>query len=109
MQDIENLFDISGISQEIRNSNKQQVLDFIDGVNTDIQGDIQICTIVDYYCEGQDEGKQICDKLISVINNQENKFSVARFNYEFIENESKARFTLFGTPDYINKTLELLK
>ncbi|NLL38175.1 MAG: hypothetical protein GX254_01110 [Clostridiales bacterium] len=109
MQEIQNLFDSNGISREIKNSDKQQVLDFIDGVNTDIQGDIQICTIVDYYCEGQDEGKQICDKLISVINNQEIKFSGARFDYEFIENESKARFTLFGTPDYIIKTLEPLK
>lgn len=109
MEDIKKLFDNSSFSQEITNSKKQQVLDFIDGVNTDIEGDIQICTIVDYYCQSQKEAKQICDTLSAVINNKENKFSMAKFDYEFIESESKARFTLFGSPDYIIKTLELLK
>jgi excisionase family DNA binding protein len=109
MENITQLFDNSNFSKEITNSKKQQVLDFIDGVNTDIQGNIQVCTIVDYYCESQKESTQICDKLIAVINNQENKFSMAKFDYEFVENENKARFTLFGTPDYIIKTLELLK
>lgn len=108
MENIKQLFDNGSFSKEIANVKKQQVLDFIDGVNTDIHGNIQICTIIDYYCESQKEGKQICDKLIAVINNQENTFSMAKFDFEFEEKENKARFTLFGTPDYIIKTLQQL-
>ena len=109
MVNIKQLFDNSSFSKDISSDKKQQLLDFIDGVNNDIQGNIQICTIVDYYCESIEESKQICDKLMTIISNQENKFSFAKFNYEFIESENKARFTLFGTPDYIIKILELLK
>ncbi|MDD2494479.1 MAG: hypothetical protein PHE29_04725 [Tissierellia bacterium] len=47
--------------------------------------------------------------MITVINNQENKVTITKFDYDFIEKEDKARFTLFGTPDYIIKTLEFLK
>ncbi len=108
MENIKQLFDNSSFSKEITNNKKQQILDFIDGVNTDIQGNIQVCTIVDYYCESQDVGKQIRDKLVTVINTQENNLTMAKFDYEFMENESKARFTLFGAPDYIIKTLKLL-
>ncbi len=108
-EDVNQLFDNSSFSKEIRDTRKQDVLDFIDGVSTDFQSTIQICTIVDYYCESLVEAKNMCDTLMSVINDQENKFSTAKFSYEFYEDESKARFTLFGTPDYIIKTLELLK
>lgn len=108
MKDIEQLFNNSGFSTEIRNNNKQDVMDFIDGVSTDFQSSIQIYTIVDYYCESLDAAKKMCDTLMSVINNPDNKFSASKFNYEFIKDDSKARFTLFGTPDYIIKTLELL-
>lgn len=109
MKDIEQLFDNGSFSKEIKTNNRQDVLDFIDGVATDFDGTIQICTIVDYYCEGLTAAKKICDTLIAVINNPENTFSAAKFNYDYIDKERKARFTLFGTPDYIVKTLELLK
>ena len=109
MKDIEQRFNDNSFSNEIKNNNKQDVMDFIDGVSTDFKGNIQICTIVDYYCQSVHEAKQMCDTLMTVINNPESKFSMAQFNYEFIESESKARFTLFGTPDYMVKMLELLK
>lgn len=108
MKDIEGLFNNSSFSKEISSINKQDVIDFIDGV-TDFSGSIQICTIVDYYCEGILEAKKMCDKLIAIVNNNENEFQTAKFNYEYIETESKARFTLFGTPDYIGKVIALLK
>jgi excisionase family DNA binding protein len=109
MKDIERLFDNSSFSTEIKSNNRQDVIDFIDGTASDFQGNIQICTIVDYYCDSLPEARKMCDKLIAVINNQENKFPTAKFHYDFIESESKARFTLFGTPDYIGKVIELLK
>jgi DNA-binding transcriptional MerR regulator len=109
MENIKQLLDNSNFTKEIKDNKKQQILDFINGVNTDIHGKIQICTIVDYYCNNQKESKEICDKLISVINNKDNVFTNAKFGYEFIEKANKARFTLFGTPEFIIKTLELLK
>ncbi len=108
IKDIEGLFDNSSFSKELKSNLRQDVTDFIDGI-TDFQGSVQICAIIDYYSEGLIEAKKMCDKLIAVINNKENRFQTAKFNYEYIETESKARFTLFGTPDYIGKVIDLLK
>ncbi len=43
-------------------------------------------------------------KLAPVINTHEG--TPARFDYDFIEADSKARFTLIGSPEYITKTLQ---
>lgn len=109
IEDIKRLFDNSSFSKEITDNKKQEVLDFIEGINTDIQGKVQVCTIADYYFDEQNEAKQLCDKLISIFNNPDNKFNMAKFSYEIIDKENKARFTLFGPPDYIIKMLESIK
>lgn len=110
MKDIEKLFDNGTVSKDIQDNNKQQVLDFIDGVNTDMNGGIQICTIVDYYCDKAESAKQMSDKMIAVINNNnEETENGAKYSYDYIEKEGKARFTLFGSPSFIIATLKLLE
>ncbi len=109
MENIKRLFKNSSFLNDFSSNNRQQIMDFIDGINADIQGKIQICAIIDYYCKNAKEGLQIYEKLVKVINSRENGLPVARFNYDFLEKESKARFTLFGDPDYITKTLQLLE
>ncbi|OGN99024.1 MAG: MerR family transcriptional regulator [Chloroflexi bacterium RBG_13_51_18] len=107
MENIKQLFNNSIFTNDVSRKNRQRILNFIGGANTEIQGKIQVCTIVDYYCENPKAGHQIYEKLVTVINNKGNDFP-AKFDYEFIEKENKARFTLFGNPDYIIKTLQLL-
>jgi excisionase family DNA binding protein len=110
MNNIEKLFNNGTVSKDIQDNKKQQVLDFVDGVNTDMNGSIQVCTIVDYYCDKIESAKQMSDKLIAVINtNNEETKNGAKYSYEYIEKESKARFTLFGTPSFIIDTLKLLE
>jgi excisionase family DNA binding protein len=109
MDNIKQLFSNSAFLTDISGHRKQQVLDFIDGVNTDVEGVIQVCTIVDYYCENAKAGLKVYEKLVKVINSRENNTPPAKFDYEFIEKENKARFILFGDPDYIIKTLQSLK
>ena len=108
MENIKRLFKDSVFVSDLSNNNKRQVYNFINGTYTDIQGEIQVCTIVDCYCENSKSGQQIYEKLVTVINSREKDSSVARFNYEFSGKEKKARFTLFGDPEYIIKTLQLL-
>jgi len=108
MENIKKLFDNSLFVNDFSKKNKQQVLNFIYGTKTDTQGKIKVCTIVDCHCENQKEGHEIYEKLVTVINNKENNSPPANFSYDFIKKENKARFTLFGNPDYIIKTLQLL-
>jgi excisionase family DNA binding protein len=108
MDNIKKMFNDSRFITELSDHKKQQVLDFIDGVNTDITGEIQVCSIVDYCCDSQKEGQKIYEKLVKVINSREDGSPPTRFDYEFIGKENKARFILFGNPDYIIKTLQLI-
>jgi excisionase family DNA binding protein len=107
MDNIKKLFDDANFLNDVTNQKKQQVQDFIDGVNTDMEGKIQVCTIADCYCESAKAGKQLYEKLVTVINNSQGD-NPRKFDYEFIEKEGKARFTLFGAPEYIIKTLQQL-
>ena len=109
MENIKRLFSNGNFLNDMSSSKKQKILDFIDGINTDIEGKIQICTIIDYYCENSKAGQKIYEKLVNVINSREVNSPPAKFNFEFIEKEHKARFTLFGDQDYIIKTLQLLQ
>lgn len=107
MENIKQLFNNSIFLNDISRKNRQQVLNFINGTNNDIHGEIQVCTIVDCYCENQKAGQQLYEKLVAVINTKDDGIP-AKFDYEFIKKQKKARFTLFGNPDYIIKTLQLL-
>lgn len=83
-------------------------MDFIGGVNTDIQGTIQVCAIIDCYCDGPEAGHQIYEKLVEAIKSKDDELPVRKFHFEFINKENKARFTLFGDPDYITRAFQLL-
>lgn len=110
MKNIEKLFNNGSVSKDIQDNEKQQVFDFIDGVNTDMNGSIQICTVVDYYCGKMESAKQMSDKLITVINNNNEAIKDgANYSYEYVEKEGKARFTLFGSPSFIIDILKLLE
>lgn len=108
-EDIQNLFDKGDVKKDMSTLKKNEVLDFIDGVKTDVNGPVQICTIADYYCDSEKSGKEMCDKLSQVINsNSDATDGGANFSYEYVKNESKARFILFGKPLFIIETLKLL-
>ena len=107
MENIKQLFSNSIFLGDMSRKNRQQVLKFISGTNVDIQNKIQVCTIVDCYCESSQTGQQIYEKLVTVINTKDDGIP-AKFDYEFSEKQNKARFTLFGNPDFITKTLQLL-
>ena len=109
MDNIEKLFNNKDVTEAIHDNKRQEILDFIDGVNTDIKGSIQVCSIVDYYCDNRDAAVDMSNKLVEVINNTDLNDSYARYSYDYIEKEGKARFTLFGSPSFIIKTLALLE
>ena len=101
-KDIENLFNNGNVTNDIKYNYKQEVIDFIDGVNTDMNGKIQICTIVDFYCDTKEAAKEMSNNLITLIKNDDE-----RYLYEYIEKEAKARFTLFGNATFIIRILEM--
>ena len=109
-EDIKKFMESGNVSKEITEKNKQDVIDFIDGVNTDYTGEIQVCAIVDLYHEASAvEAKR--DKLLAFINTEGNELNpnYMRFTYEYIENEQKGRITLFAPPNYLIEALKILQ
>ncbi|MDZ5253294.1 helix-turn-helix domain-containing protein [Clostridium sp. LIBA-8841] len=110
MKDIENFFDNNKTNQDINTAYNNEVIDFLEGKNIDLQKEVQICTIVDLHCKNILEGKELSKKLMTIINEDEEAVkNGAKFSYEYMKDSSKARFTLFGDPEFIIKTLKTLE
>jgi len=97
-------------SSTSKNANQAQsnqfLSDFISGVNIDITGELQICTVADYYCKRIEDAALLNAELTKIqefIAEPE-----AKYFYYYDAREQKARYTFFGTPDIISSYLEQL-
>ena len=108
VKDIRRLFENSTVTGDVAGAAKQQIYRFIDGVTGDTSYKTRVCTIVDCHCENRKEGHRLYEKLVTVINAINDDSQKASFNYEYNDQEGKARFILFGSPEFIIQTLQLL-
>jgi excisionase family DNA binding protein len=108
-EDIKNLMQSGKYQTEYASNLRQDILDYIDGVNTHVRGEIQSCTIVDLYQEKETvERKQ--EKLLAYINaNAETPNNWMSFSSEYIESENKVRVVIFAQPQFLIKALEILQ
>lgn len=94
--------------KEIRGKKTQAVRDFLDGTNEDIEGQVQICTIADVYGDRVSALKSR-DRLAAVINDSGDAYPFLKFSWEYDQTEEKARYILFGTPEFMIRAMEILK
>lgn len=83
---------------------KQDVIDFLDGLNADMSGEIQICTIIDVYLPAD-----IVQELSSALMRQTDGKDKCHFSFTYIETEGRARFTLFGSAVYIGQAMDVVR
>ncbi len=89
------------------NDNRQEVIDFLDGVKTSFSGVIQICTIVDLYISKQ-QSYEKNDALQELID-KEPQEEYLQYVYDYDNAQGRARFTLFAKPEFIVDAINLLK
>ena len=106
-KDVERLFDNKAVEADINDCRRQEIMDFINGVNTDMEGELQLCTIADYYSPDLQMAKTLSDRFQGMIAMQSAP-TQHRFYYEYIEKEQKARYTFFGTPQFIQEAAGVL-
>lgn len=109
-EDIKSLMDSGTFREDFTDKQKQEIIDFLDGVNTEYTEAIQTCTIVDLYQEKDIlENKE--KKLLEFINSPDtaNKLKprYMSFSWEYIDSEAKA--TLSAAPNYIIEALKILQ
>lgn len=105
-KDIEALFSSSTMNTDMSNSRRQEVMDFMDGINTDMDGTIQICTIVDYYCPDTTIAKRLSDSYCNIISNLQVN-TQHKYYFEYIDKEQKARYTFMGSPAFIKDAVTI--
>ena len=103
-EDINKLFNKSDELRELSENRHQDVLDFIDGFDTDITGDIQTCSIVDYYCD-RETGIYISKKIDDALNSDG---AESKHSFEYIDVQKKARYTIISSPHYMKAVLDIL-
>jgi len=84
---------------------------FIDGNHMEIEGKLQICTIVDLYVEkgSKEKAEKIRNEVIEVVNTSTEK-GTFKGEWHFIEEENKLRFVFWtDNPQRINKLMEPYK
>ena len=111
-EDIKNLMDNGTYQEEHFRNLKQDVSDFIDGVNTfaDNIGEIQTCSIIDLYQEKEVIQNKL-DKLMEFINSPDNQptGNYMSFSSNYIESEAKERIVIFANPKYLIEALKILE
>jgi len=110
-EDIGMFMDTGTFGQDKAKALREDILDFVDGVNTfaDNIGQIQTCSIIDLY-EEEEIAKAKTDKLMEFINSHnETKGNWMSFSWERIESEAKQRVVIFARPQYLIEALKILQ
>jgi len=108
-EDIQNLMDNGTYRTAYFSNLKQDILDFVDGTNDFVQGEIQACTIVDLYQEESVVAAKL-ENLIAFINSHaDTPNNWMSFSSEYIESESKTRVVIFAQPKFLIEALKILE
>lgn len=104
-EEVEAFMDNDNTKNVIVDENRQEVVDFLDGVNTGFEGAIQVCTIVDIYdsmetCEAR--SAELCEMIGAYSG------GYLKFNYDYNEEQGRARYTIFASPEFIMDAVKLL-
>ena len=107
-QDIMKFINRSDVSASMSKQWKLDITDFIDGMNPAADGARQACTIVDLYIP-REEADAYNEKIADYFTDCDESAKTARVNFEYAENEHRARFILFSAPKTAADILEILK
>lgn len=104
-KDIEDLFDKSTFINKVSEINKQYVYDFLDNKSMDNSTNNNVCTILDYHSSSKQKALDLFNDIMSSFGDD---FIGVRIFYEYLESESKARFTIFSDLRLMSEILNLV-
>ncbi|MGL4738955.1 MAG: helix-turn-helix domain-containing protein [Cellulosilyticaceae bacterium] len=108
-EDIKGFMNQENVQTSIRDEVTQSVYDFMDGVNTDIKGNAQMCSIIDLYCKAQ-EASEKAQQIMELLKDYPAESGI-RYHYESSYDEAgegKARFIIYGSPRFLGSVCDIL-
>jgi len=104
-EDVKNLMNSGTYGEDITDSIRQEVIDFLDNVTNYTDTDIQVCTIIDLY-----QDKSVIEEKAKRFNeywksNNQN----LHMSYAWEHSEEKVRVTLFTPPHFLIELLKILQ
>lgn len=102
MQNINELLESKNSKNNSQAHIVQFLLDFISGVNTDITGELQICSIADYYCKYIEDATLLSKEFTELQINISKSEPESKYIYYYEAAEQKARYIFIGKPNTIS-------
>ena len=109
-EDVSKFLNQGKVEDALVSEKRQEVLDFLDGVFPEYSDEVQICTVVDVY-RPPEAVDGLKDELIKLPDSHSvtGAAQLCRFSYEYSKKEGRARFILFGSPDFIGEAIKIVK
>jgi excisionase family DNA binding protein len=95
---------IGGRLDEIKSEAHDVVKAFVDGKDSEIEGKLQVCAVLDCYV-GNEEAMRISEAIMRHMNQDDPDRGRAKFQYFFDDEEKKGRYILWGNPAFVGKVL----
>jgi len=95
---------IGGRLDEYKAEAMDVVKAFVDGKDSEVDGKLQACTILDCYVDNE-EALRISEVIMRHMNQDDPARGKAKFQYFFDVEEKKGRYILWGNPAFVGKVL----
>ncbi len=106
--DLQTMLGNPEVANELKSTWDNGVVEFLSGKQNTPEVGCQICTIVDCKFSGSVEAQNVSSALLGIVNQYKSGRNDTRFQYSFNSETGKARFILWGSPDYIIQMMQAL-
>lgn len=90
--------------EEFKSEAMDDIQAFIEGKDSEVDGKLQVCTVIDCYVETE-EAVKISEIIMRLMNENDPSRGKAKFQYFFDDKEKKGRYIIWGTPTFVGKVL----
>lgn len=95
---------VGGELERLKTNASDDVQAFVQGIDSEIGGELQTCTVLDCYVE-RDKAVMLSQLCMSYVNADDPTRGPAKFQYFYDEAAQKARIVLWGNPAFVGKVL----
>jgi len=89
---------------EIKSEAMDDIRAFMEGRDSEAEGKLQVCTVLDCYVETE-EAVKISEVIMRHMNQTDPARGKAKFQYFFDNQAQKGRYIIWGTPAFVGKVL----